>query len=97
MLYARLELWPGGDRSRRKVLGHVTISNDGTSGDPRRGDYAAQVYGDGGRRQLEEAHVFGFPRLRLTGWDLLLRALLAARWYKQREALRRILGGGRGC
>ncbi|VVB50640.1 Uncharacterised protein [uncultured archaeon] len=38
MLYVRIELWPGGDRDRRKVLGEMAIAND-CSGSMATGNY----------------------------------------------------------
>ena len=41
MVYVRVELWPGGDRTKARLLQEATIANVG--GDAERGDYAVGV------------------------------------------------------
>ena len=41
MVYCRIELWPGGDRTKARLLQEATIANVG--GDRERGDYAVGV------------------------------------------------------
>jgi hypothetical protein len=41
MVYVRIELWPGGDRTKARLLQEATIANVG--GDAERGDYAVGV------------------------------------------------------
>lgn len=41
MLFIKIELWPGGDRTRKRELGQMTIGNIG--GDIERGDYAVHA------------------------------------------------------
>lgn len=73
MLHITIELWPGGDPSRRKTLATGKIVND-ASGDEGCGNYYVQLQ-DGRNRLWRQGIVIGFPRKRLLAWDLLLRAL----------------------
>ncbi len=74
MLVIKIELWPGGDKSRARSLGEAEIANVG--GDAQIGDYAVRLLKwGGGRRTWKKGEVRGFPRLRLGPWDLLYRAL----------------------
>ena len=89
MIYMRLELWPGGDRSRARILSEGIIHN--TGGDATTGEYEYLFSKTGGfkadypqlrtasvKNVLRRGDVKGFPRLRLYGGDLLLRALKLA-------------------
>lgn len=42
MLVVKIERWPHGDASRRKVIGQMTIANDGT-GDSSFGNYDVKL------------------------------------------------------
>lgn len=80
MIVVRMELWPGGDQTKARPLGVITIVNDGT-GTVEEGNYdvAASHAGKffGKRREpYKEGRVLGFIR----GWSpykLLYRALKA--------------------
>jgi hypothetical protein len=86
MLYVRMELWPRGHRSEAKVLGEATISNIG--GTKKRGNYQVLLsrrhrsFEDPVRPKPKEVwrtfEMKDFPRLSLTAWDLLCRALKGA-------------------
>lgn len=76
MLIVRVELWPGGDPSRRKTLATGKITNTG-EGSPTSGEYRAVLL-DGAGREWKTAYVAAFPRKRLLAWDLLYRVLRAA-------------------
>lgn len=90
MIYIRIELWPGGDRKRAKLLHEGVVWNRG--GTAARGEYGYKLSVTGGfeasedvmrtctmgRRVLRAGDVRDFPRKRLSAWDLLLRALKAA-------------------
>ena len=89
MIYIKMELWPGGCRERARVLQESIIHN--TGGDESTGEYEYLFSKVGGfkaddaqlrradvKNVLRRGHVTGFPRLRLYGHDLLLRALKLA-------------------
>lgn len=73
MLVVKVELWPFGDESRMKELARGFIWNDAT-GTSTRGNYQF-VLKDGRGRKWKTGTVTDFPRTKLLGWDLLLRAL----------------------
>jgi hypothetical protein len=77
MIYARIELWPGGSRTNMKVLGQARIANvaDGT---PTRGNYHYTLYGKKGTL-LKHGMIKGFARKRGLAWDLLKLVLNDAR------------------
>jgi hypothetical protein len=80
MIVVRVELWPGGDRSKAESLGEAVIINDG-SGTATQGNYhfALSRRGQTAKDQAwRDGQVRGFPRKRLGGWDLVYRALHAA-------------------
>lgn len=74
MIVVTIELWPGGDRSRKELLGAATIANDG-SGTPTVGNYRYALGKRKGVGTWKEGEIKGFPRKRLGGYDLLLRVL----------------------
>jgi hypothetical protein len=86
MIFIRVELWPGGDRSRARTLSEGIIHN--TGGDHRVGEYEYLFSRVGGfkatdrqlatadvKNVLRRGEIKGFPRLRLYAHDLLFRAL----------------------
>ena len=73
MLVIKIELWPRGDESRKKVIGHARIINDG-SGNLTRGNYICQFWGKT-KRMWREVDVKHFPRQSYGPWILLKRAL----------------------
>jgi hypothetical protein len=68
-----VELWPGGDESRKKTLATGTIANIAT-GSLTSGNYFVDLRDKAGR-PWRHGTVTGFPRKRLLAWDLLCRAL----------------------
>jgi hypothetical protein len=81
----RVELWPGGDQKRARLLALGTIEN--TGGTAARGAYKALLYGATAagvtkallnRAPFRAVGVENFPRKRLCAWDLLFRVLRAA-------------------
>lgn len=78
MLVIRVELWPHGNKHRRKTLGTAVIANDG-SGDWDRGNYDVWVGDPKDPHDVikDSAHsrVEGFPRTRLGPWHLVFKAL----------------------
>lgn len=82
MLVIHIELWPGGDGSRRRKLGQINIGNDGT-GTEAIGNYivAASHTGEHFEKKsgpYKVGQVVGFPR-KLSPYRLLARALKAIR------------------
>ena len=78
MVVIKLELWPGGDQSRARPLGLLTITNDGT-GREGVGNYRVEASHAGkyfGRRKepYKQGKVKGFPRTwspyKLLAWAL---------------------------
>ncbi len=89
MIYMRLELWPGGNRSRMRILSEGLIHLTGAGG--ASGSYEWLFSKVGGfkasdielrtvqvKNVLRRGELHGFPRRRLYGHDLLLRALKLA-------------------
>jgi hypothetical protein len=75
MLRITIELVPGGNEDRKKVIATGTITNLGTSG-PSVGNYFVDLRDKAGRL-WRHGTIFGFPRRKLLAWDLLCRALTA--------------------
>lgn len=76
MIVVNIELWPGGDKTRARPIGVVTVANDGT-GTPVAGNYKYALSHAGayfGRRKepFKRGKVRGFPR-RLSPYRLLAR------------------------
>lgn len=78
MIVVRMELWPGGDESRKRPLGVAFIVNDGT-GTVDRGSYAVML------SRMKDAtepwrlgRVRDWPRRTGSPWDLLVKACAAA-------------------
>ena len=75
MLVIKIELWPFGDESRKKVLGLATIVNDGT-GTHELGNYDCRILQKGGKgKAIRKGRVEGFSRITNGPWNLVLRAL----------------------
>lgn len=81
MIYVRIELWPGGNKERAKLLGEATIANIGGYAHDARGTYSYRLEGKA-HTLLKAGRVTGFPRKRLLGWDLLYRVLRDARRFR---------------
>ena len=77
MIVVTVELKSAISRTRDRVLGVMTIANDGTGG-ATIGHYCATLAGVRGR-VLDSCVVRGFPRKKLLAWDLIYRALRATR------------------
>lgn len=78
MIVVKIELWPHGDASEKRMLGKLYISNIG--GDAQIGNYKVEALHAGiyyGRKGFfKTGRVNGFPR-RLSPYRLLCRALKA--------------------
>ena len=77
MIVVTVELKSAISHTRDRVLGVLTIANDGT-GDARVGHYVAELK-DARGRVLDTCRIRAFPRMRLLAWDLIYRALRATR------------------
>lgn len=80
MIRVTVELISAISPDRNEVIGVAEIANIG--GDRSRGDYSVRLSKRGRSfsrfgTPFRVGEVRGFPRLRLGGWDLLLRALQA--------------------
>lgn len=77
MLRVTVELLPGGHEANREVLGVIEIWNDGTSQHPSKGNYGARSYVKNTRRvaRYDPQVIVGYPRLSLSVWCLVRRAL----------------------
>lgn len=71
MIRVTIELLPGGDERKAKVLGTGFIANDGT-GTEKRGNYRASFLR---QRAHQISTVKNFARKSRTAWDLLMEAL----------------------
>ncbi len=75
MLRITVELLPMGDESCKRLLSVAEIANDGT-GTLDAGNYVFSISDREQRGGVwRQGTVTGFPRQRLTAWDLLYRVL----------------------
>lgn len=78
MIVIKVELWPWGFESRKRELGRMHITNDG-SGTAKRGDYKVAVMRKGTTNKVQrEGEVKDYPRQSYTVWRLVQRALRSA-------------------
>lgn len=80
MIVVKMELWPGGDHTRARILGIIQIANDGT-GDVNFGNYTVEAshagkYFNKRKEPYRRGRVRGFRRI-LSPYRLLSRALAA--------------------
>jgi len=81
MLMIEIYMLPGGDKSKKHLIGGGVISNKGSSKKESTGNYEFQLIKVKGRNGAKSSGVWkrgeikGFPRLRLGPWDLLFRCL----------------------
>ncbi len=85
MIVVSVELWSA-KTGAKKLLGRTIIANDGTSRNPKRGNYTNHV---GKKPDAEDVRriyhhplrtgtVTDYPRLSYNVWRLVVRALLSA-------------------
>jgi hypothetical protein len=84
MLYVRVEIWPFGSKERRRVLGEAYIINNGEKLGQKKQDYIFRIskhegFGPRGGNVWKKGSIKNFPRERLGPWDLIRRAVAAAR------------------
>ena len=76
MLVVKIELWPFGHEAAAREIGRMTITNDGTSDNPRRGNYDVRTMRRGTTDVIQqEKRVENYPRLSYSVWELVRRAL----------------------
>jgi hypothetical protein len=75
MIRVHIELESALSPHRDRTLGWVTITNDGTSHSPSRGNYTVEARRPGGRERVTA--VRNFPRQSRSALELLRRALNA--------------------
>lgn len=87
MIVVKLEMWPGGDETRKYDLGRTYVWNDATitNVDPKRGNYEAAVMRRGvttipqrGGAVTKAVKVENYPRLSYNVWVLIYRVLAKA-------------------
>ena len=77
MIRITCELWTGGDHKRKRLLGVMSITNDGT-GTRTRGNYRVMLRrGTLGRGKLRCIEVYDFPRKTSSVFQLMRWALNA--------------------
>jgi hypothetical protein len=76
MIRVTIELWPGGDKSRARHLGHADIWNTGDHPEhPRKGNYGAKFFRASGQHNGRTATVTNHARNGLTVFALLRKVL----------------------
>ncbi len=65
---------------RTTTLGQMSITNDGTSNDPKRGSYEVEVYRKGTLKVQRAGRVENHARLALSVWSLVAKALKSVRF-----------------
>lgn len=94
MIHVTIELWPKGQEMNKKLLGVIDIVNTDT-GTHKRGNYFARVLRDQKmlgslvKAKWSSVSLFGFPRHKLTAYDLLFRVLAQAQGKKNQKFLDR--------
>ena len=76
MIVVKVELWPLGFEENKREIGRMTITNDGSSENPKRGNYTARVMRRGTTdKVLRETRIEDYPRHSYTIWKLVRIAL----------------------
>lgn len=76
MIVIKIEMWPKGFKERAYELGRMYITNDGTSKDPKRGNYKIKVVKKGTTDKVSrEGEVENYPRKSYPVWELVKRAI----------------------
>jgi hypothetical protein len=75
MIRVTIEMWPGGDSTKRYPLGHINIANIGVNADQSRGDYIVKFFGRDGRELKRNVLINGWHRLTKPVFSLVLEAL----------------------
>lgn len=84
MIVVKIELWSA-VTGKVKEIGRMYIANDGSSDNPKRGDYKVKVCRKGSfdypgwddLKTTREGRVENYPRLSYNVWRLVTRALKA--------------------
>lgn len=75
MIVVKVEMWPGGDKSRKRSLGSMSIAN--VSGNDKLANYIYELYGAKGIT-MNSGNIMHYPRKRLHVFNLLYRILVDA-------------------
>ncbi len=78
MIVVKIELWPGGEEAKKKLLKKMTITNI-RSRRTSMGDYKVEVLNKHGK-VARIAHVWSHRRKELSVWRLVQKALDATFW-----------------
>ena len=73
MIVVTVEMWPGGRKRDKRMLGRALIANDGTGSD-NTGNYSYKLYDKAGRK-YKSGKVVGFRRKAQIAWRLLYLVL----------------------
>ena len=84
MLVVKIELWSA-ITGKRQEIGRMYIANDGSSGNPKKGNYNVKVARKNSKdykgwekiSHTREGKVLDYPRLSYNVWRLILRSLKA--------------------
>lgn len=74
MIVVKVELWPFGSESRKRILGEAHIINDAT-GSKTKGNYKFKLFKKNKHGIWKTGEIKNFPRLRRNGYDLLYLCL----------------------
>ena len=80
MIVVKIEMWPGGYEDAKYPLGTLVIVNDGTSENPKRGNYDVWRLSAGQairsfRTRPSRGRVDNYPRASYSIFELVKRAL----------------------
>ena len=79
MIVIKIEMWPKGIKEKAYELGRMCISNDGTSKDPKIGNYNVKVMRRGTKDKVQRTGtVENYPRKAYPVWELVKRAIISA-------------------
>ena len=75
MIVVKVELWPGGHEDRKRELGRMHLTNQGT-GTRERGNYAVKLMRRGTVDVVQRTtDIENYPRQSYPVWELVRRAL----------------------
>ena len=79
MIVVKVELWPKGFEGRKREIGRMTITNDGTSTERKRGNYDIKVMRRGTQTTVQRTgRLENYAREAYCIWMLVGRAIKAA-------------------
>ena len=75
MIVIKIELWPAGFERYKKEIGRMEIVNDGSSQDPKRGNYDVRLFRRGSNKILRDGKIEDHARKSATIWKLVRKAI----------------------